>query len=185
MKKTNLFISLLTVPVLLLSGCSVMQSGTRYEEQGKVYRSVVIKQFQDLSQVDEGLTGAKVKFDKARDGGIRAAGVRIRIESVYPHKEIIGNVFLVPDNVEFSQIGIGAIVDVILQPGDNVDFSKRLNNRIVKVICNSDEDACIDAEMKSGRMKMVVDENPGDDMAAYKNTYMRNVSPDEYEKYSQ
>jgi hypothetical protein len=166
-----------------LAACSTTGLESNEPWQGKVWRGKIQRQFVDTS-VKSNLSeevAKKAHFSAEHTTNMRMAQV------VAFRGGFLGNVTyamaLVPDNVEFDDIKKGAVVDFIFEPGITTNFSTYRLNRIVRLVCRSDDDACIDREKSAHRLNSIIDDNPGDDFRKYGLTYNRRNSPEDIKKY--
>ncbi len=187
MKKITTALKLLAVGLfaLNLSACGLMPPSERKDVYGMVWRATIVKQYADTSKVgtskDEGTVEVLklLHFVPSRDSGLRAAFVQYG-EGWDTHTPYA----VVPDQVEFSQIKRGALVDVMEEQWATSSYETAHFRRILRVVCESDDDKCIDAEKTAKRYKAVVDEHPPADVSAkYGATYLRRVTPEEIAKY--
>ena len=153
---------------LIVGGCTTIKNGEVYDWQGKVVRGDIRIQYVNTpgNSVQH-----RVSFVRTQQGAFLAETTRL-----------FG--VLVPDKIEFADLEIGAIVDVIFERGDsdyNMDEGHYM--RIVRLVCKAKDKDCVSAEWSSGRMKQVIDENPGDDKAKYGNSYKRKTTQEEFDKY--
>jgi hypothetical protein len=166
---------------LTVAGCSTLDHKSTEDWQGKVWRVIVVKQFIDSTTHKVGRDFAEsTKFDAARDTGLRIA--RVHVASGWDTAVV--NV-VVPDNIEFSQIERGAIVDVMTETGPNTDFSKQRYTRILSLVCVKTDEACLEREKSAKRAGSVLDATPSSDISAkYGVTYNRRVTAEELKTYN-
>jgi len=180
---TALRVSIVLLSASTLAACSTTWIESNEPWQGKVWRGKIQRQFVDTS-VNPRLSDEvikKTKFSEAHGMNTRMAQVLVARGGFLGNLTVGGA--LVPDNVEFDDIKRGAIVDVIFEPGVTMDFSTYRVNRIVRLVCRSDDDACIDQEKSAKRLNSIVDENPGDSFKKYGLTYNRRNTPEDIKKY--
>lgn len=171
------------IAVLMVAGlaaCSTTDHRSVADWQGKLWRVVVVKQF--VNTTSSRPTKAYVdatKFDAVRDANIRMA--RVHLSSGFD--SVIATV-IVPDNLEFSQLRRGALVDVMTETGPNMDFAVQRYTRILALVCDSEDDACLAREKSAKRVGVVLDEKPAPGISAkYGATYNRRLTAEEIEKY--
>jgi hypothetical protein len=163
-----------------VTGCSTLDHTSVEPWQGKVWRVIVERQFLDSTTAKVGREFAQAtKYDASRDARMRIA--RVHLSSGWD--SVLANA-VVPDNIEFSQIERGSIVDVMTETGPNTDFSEQRYTRILRVVCAKTDDACIKREKSAKRIGAVIDEAPISDISAkYNVTYSRRVTDEELRKY--
>ncbi|BDT60179.1 hypothetical protein MasN3_36730 [Massilia varians] len=177
--KTSKFAAVCAV-VAGLSACTTTDHKSVEDWQGKVWRAVVVKQFVNTtsSRINKEWAVA-TKFDYSRDMAPRMA----RVHLMSGFNSTIANV-IVPDNIEFSKLQRGTLVDVVTETGPNMDFSMQRFTRILGVVCDSKDDACLDREKAAKRVGVVIDEHPASDISAkHGATYNRRLTADEIKKY--
>lgn len=166
---------------LAASGCSTLNHKSVEPWQGKVWRVIVERQFVDSVSYKVGREYAEAtKYDESRDARMRLA--RVHLASGWD--SVLANA-VVPDNLEFSQVERGAIVDVMTETGPNMDYSKQRFTRILGIVCTKADEACIESEKKAKRVGAVIDSSPGPDISEkYGATYSRRVTDEELKKYN-
>lgn len=183
MKKVYVALKFLAVGIFALSmaACGTITPRTTESWQGKVWRAKVTHQFIDTrrNQSQGAEVDALTHFDATRDTGRRLAAVQF---SSGWDTIITGT--LVPDQIEFAQLKKGTVVDVMVEKGPNINFNTSTFSRILRVICDASDDACIDKEVSAKRYKAVMDDNPPADVSAkYGVTYNRRVTQAEVDKH--
>lgn len=183
MKKFMKAVKIIAVGLMVagLSACSTTNQHSVEAWQGKVWRAVVVKQIVDTSSfkgVDKEWAAA-TKFDAARDTGLRMT--RVTFSAGW---DSVGASAIVPDNIEFSQLAKGTLVDTMVETGPNMNHETQRFTRVLRIVCAADDKACFEAEDKAGRVRRVVDENPAADISArYGVTFNRRVTQEELKKY--
>jgi hypothetical protein len=182
MKKTYKALKFLALGLfaIAVTGCST--SGHKSEEvwQGKVWRGPVVTTFVNTSSnpTDKDFI-AKTKFDAIRDAGLRMS--RVHISTGW--SSVMANT-IVPDNLEFSQLPKGTLVDVMAELGTNTDHSKQRYTRILRIVCAKADEKCIEGEKSAKRYQAIVEQNPAGDISAqYGVSYNRRVTKEELAKY--
>ena len=156
-----------TLAIGVLSGCHTIKKGEVYDWQGKMVRGDVRIQY--VNTPGNGTT-RRAALVRTQEGGLTG---QIRLFGV-----------LVPDNIEFSDLEVGSIVDVIFERGDSdYNMDKGHFQRIVRLICKASDKDCVSKEWASGRMNQVIDANPGDDKVKYGTSYVRKGTQAEFDKY--
>lgn len=166
---------------LAVTGCSTTDYRSVEPWQGKVWRVVVERQFVAAPKIKatKDYVGA-TKYDESRDANLRLA--RIYLPSGWD--SVLATV-VVPDNVEYSEIERGTVVDVMAEFGPSMDYSQQRFTRILRIVCAKTDEPCIDNEKKSKRLGSVIEEKPSLDISAkYGATYSRRISDDEFKKYN-
>lgn len=164
-----------------LSACSTTNQHSVEDWQGKVWRAVVVKQLVDTTS----FTGVdpewarETKFDLARDTGLRMT----RVHLAAGWNSVMASA-VVPDNIEFSQIPKGTLVDVMTETGPNMDHAAQRFTRVLRIVCAADDKACIDAEDKANHIRKVVDEKPSSDISSrYGVTYNRRETKEDVKAF--
>lgn len=167
---------------LATAGCTTYKPGQDYPAQGKVWRGDVTQQYYEYADLETLLANkAKgVPFDPKNFALWRGAKVRTFKEGFF--KDLIVATVRVPDNVEFSDLGKGAIVDFILQKGTDLNWRVAKDNRILRLVCAGHDKECIQREQSANRLFTVIDPAPAGDFMNG-NTYTRQVSPEEKALY--
>ena len=168
MKSLNLLkVVGVTLILSVFSGCHTIKRGEIYDWQGKMVRADVRIQY--VNTPSNG-TSRRAALVRTQEGGLTG---QTRLFGV-----------LVPDNIEFSDLEVGSIVDVIFERGDS-DYKMDEGHfqRIVRLICKASDKDCVSKEWASGRMNQVIDANPGDDKAKYGTSYVRKGTQEEFDKY--
>lgn len=183
MKKTFKALKFLAIGLLAIAStaCSTANHRTVADWQNKVWRGPVMTTIVDTTEFrpTDAEWVSSAKYDVARDIGIRMA--RVHISSGLSSTMASA---MVPDNVEFSQIPKGTLVDVMAETGPAMDYSKQRYTRIVRIVCSKDEVSCIEAEKKANRYQAVVDANPPADVnGKYGVSYTRRTTKAEVAKY--
>lgn len=164
-----------------LPACSTTDQHSVEAWQGKVWRAVVVKQIVDTSSF-KGVNkewAAATKFDASRDTGLRMT--RVTFSAGW---NSVGASAIVPDNIEFSQLAKGALVDTMVEIGPNMNHETQRFTRVLRIVCAAEDDACFEAENKAGRVRQVVEENPSADISArYGLTFHRRVTKEELNRY--
>lgn len=164
------------------TACSTTNHKSVEDWQNKVWRGPVVKTALDTtdSRPTDKEWLASTKYEVARDIGMRVA--RVHISSGW--SSTMANVG-VPDNVEFSQIPNGTLVDVMVETGPAMDFSIQRFTRIIRIVCAKDDAPCIAAEKAAHRYQAVVDAKPAGETinAQYGLTFNRRVTKAELAKY--
>ena len=165
---------------LAATGCSTTDHKSVAEWQGKVWRGVVSKTLVDSTSWrptdKEWIESAKYDFN--RDVGIRMA----RIHFASGWDSVIANA-MVPDNVEFSDIPKGTLVDVMAETGPDMNYSAQRFTRILRVVCAVTDDACMEREKNAKRFGAVIDNAPHDINRQYGVTYNRRETKEDVKKY--
>lgn len=182
MKKIITALRLLAVSLFAIStaACTTTSIDKTYDFQGKVWRGEISRQFIDTS-IKENPSAEyiqKTHYAAAHELNIRVAQIRFMNGST----AVVTSV-LVPDQLEFADLEKGGIVDIILQPGPQLDFSTYQTNRMLKLVCRATDEACIKKEKSEGRFSKVVDADPGDVTVKYGLTFNRRNTPEDYAKY--
>lgn len=168
--------------VVATTSCSTTNHKSVEDWQNKIWRGTVMKSLLDTSDFrptdKEWIDSAK--FDVARDIGMRMA--RVHISSGW--SSTMANV-AVPDNVEFSQIPKGTLVDVMVETGPAMDHSMQRYTRIIRIICAKGDEKCIDAEKKAQRYQAVIDPQPAGETvnAQYGLSFSRRITKEDIKKY--
>lgn len=169
------------VVTVALTGCSVTGHKSAEDWQNKIWRGPVMVPFVNTSKnpTDTDFITA-TKFDLVRDKGIRLA--RVHVSSGW--SSVMANA-VVPDNIEFSDIPKGTLVDVIAEFGTNMDHSKQRFTRILRIVCARDDDKCMKAEKDAGRYQAVVNSHPAGETinAEYGVRFTRRISESDIAKY--
>jgi hypothetical protein len=163
-----------------MSACSTVNVDTKDEWTGKVWRAVVVKPFMDTTtyRPTDAKWIAKTEFDEKRDQGVRVSFVHFS-----SGWNSIMTTAMVPDQLEFSQIPKGTLVDVIVEPGPDINYAKPRFSRILRVVCAKNDDKCFDTEHAAKRVRAVVDENPGDLSATDGLTFKRRITKEELKEF--
>lgn len=166
---------------LAVTGCHTIDHTSVEPWQGKAWRVIVEKQFVDSTSHKVSRSYAEsTKYDTSRDARVRLA--RVHLASGW---DSVLATAVVPDNIEFSQLERGTIVDVMAETGPNMDFSKQRFTRILRIVCAKTDDACIENEKKAKRIGRAIDEKPSPDISAqYGVTYSRRITDEELKKYN-
>lgn len=164
-----------------MAACGTITPRTTEPWQGKVWRAKVTHQFTDTrgnsSQGAE--LDALMHFNAQRDTGRRLSAVQFS-----SGWDTLISGAIVPDQIEFSQLKKGAVVDVMVEKGPNNNYDTSTFTRILRVICEASDSACIDREVSAKRYKAVMDDNPPADISTkYGLTFNRRVTKDEADKY--
>jgi hypothetical protein len=166
--------------VVGLSACHTTTYKSSEEWQWKLWRVTVVKAMVDTSRktFSEDYL-ASTKYVPARDDRMRLA--RVHLSSGW--NSVIAGAG-VPDNLEFSQLESGTIVDLMTELGPNIDYGVQRFTRILGVVCAKSDKACIAREKDAKRLNAVIDENPPKDISAkYGATYGRRLTDEEIKKY--
>jgi hypothetical protein len=166
---------------LAVTGCSSFNYKSVEPWQGKVWRVVVERQFIDSTGFKPNKEFVEAtKYDESRDARYRIS--RIYLPSGWD--SVIATAAL-PDNIEFSEVERGTVVDVMAEIGPNMDYSKQRFTRVLRIVCAKTDEPCIDNEKKSKRLGSVIEEKPSLDISArYGVTYSRRITDDELKKYN-
>ena len=164
----------------IASACATTGINSNEPFQGKVWRAKITRQFLNTSETgpvsDE--IRKKAKYNDEHERNRRLAQI------LFMDGQMIRFGFaLVPDNLEFSDIEKGAIVDVFLEPGVTADFSTYRLNRILQLICRANDVGCIKGEKSAKRLNTIVDANTGDTFEKYGQTFNRRNTPEDIAKY--
>jgi hypothetical protein len=163
-----------------LSACSTTTYKSSEDWQGKLWRVTVVKAMVDTSgKTFSADYLASTKYVPERDDRMRLA--RVHLASGW-NSVIAGAV--VPDNLEFSQLESGTVVDLMTELGPNMDYGVQRFTRILDVVCAKADKACIEREKDAKRLNAIIDENPPKDISAkYGATYGRRLTVEEIKKY--
>lgn len=163
-----------------MAACTTTDINTVADWQGKVWRGQIQRQFFDTSGRDHLSEDVikKTKYSYEHVKNMRYAQVRFMDGQMMRVPFV-----LVPDTVEYDDIQKGAIVDFIVEPGPMLDFSTYRLNRVLRLVCRANDDACIDREKSAKRLNTIIDANPGDTFKQYGVTYNRRQTPEEIAKY--
>jgi hypothetical protein len=139
---------------LSMSGCNSITAETVEPWQGKVWRATVSDQVVDTSKTraPNAKWAALTRFDETRDRGIRMA--RVQFASGW---DMVSANVAVPDQIEFSAIPKGTLVDVMAEKGPDNNYTTQRFTRILRIVCAHDDDECINAEKAAKRFKKVVE----------------------------
>lgn len=163
---------------LALSACGTTDGYTKTQAwQGKVWRGVIVKTVVDTTFYQPSADMVlKTHFDAHRDVGLRLAQVHFAagLDSVLATAAV-------PDNIEFADIRRGAVVDVVTVPGPETDYAARRFTRILRIVCASRDEACIDKEKAAGRYNAVLDGHPVEQ--PYGLTFDRRENKDDVKQY--
>lgn len=163
-----------------LSACSTGNYKSSLDWQDKVWRGRVVKPMLNTSgkKYDTDFIAA-TKFVSPRDDGIRIS--RVQFASGWNSTIAVA---VVPDNLEFSQLESGTIVDIMAELGPNIDFGTQRFTRILGIVCAKSDETCIKHEKDANRINSVIDAHPPNDISAkYGATYNRRLTPEEIKKY--
>lgn len=163
---------------MVLAACGTTDGYTKTQAwQGKIWRGVIVKTVVDTTfyQPSADMV-AKTHFDAHRDVGLRLAQVHFAAgwDSVLATAAV-------PDKIEFADIRRGAVVDVLTVLGPETDYAARRFTRILRVICASRDDACIEREKAAGRYNAVLDDHPVDQSDGL--TFDRRATKDDVKLY--
>jgi hypothetical protein len=163
-----------------LSACTTTTYKSSEDWQGKLWRVTVVKPMVNtLGQKFSADYLASTKYVPTRDDGMRLARVHLALGW---NSVIAGAV--VPDNLEFSQLESGTVVDVMTELGPNIDYGVQRFTRILGVVCAKADKVCIEREHDAKRLNAVIDEKPRKDISAkYGATYSRRLTVEEVKKY--
>lgn len=163
-----------------LLGCRTIDYRSSEDWQGKLWRVIVVKDMVNTTKNKPSAEYiASTKYVKERDFGYRLS--RVRLSSGWDTTIAAA---MVPDNLEFSQLESGTIVDVMTEIGPNVDFGVQRFTRILGIVCTKSDQACIKREKDANRLNAVIDEHPPKDISSrYGVTYSRRLTPPEIKKY--
>jgi hypothetical protein len=163
-----------------LSACSTTNYKSTADFQGKMWRAVVVKQYVDTTSFKPGADYmAATKYVPARDSRMRLA--RVHFSSGWD--STIAAV-VIPDNIEFSQLEKGTLVDVMMETGPDTDYSAQRFSRILSIVCSSSDKDCIASEEKANHVGAVLDEHPSKDTSSkYGVAYSRRLTDEETKKY--
>lgn len=182
MKETFKALKILAIGLFAIAttACSTTTHKSTEEWQNKVWRGTVVTTFVNTTTklTDKNFI-VDTKFNVERDTGLRM--VRVHISSGW--SSVMANT-IVPDNVEFSQLPKGTLVDVMTEFGTNINHEQHRFTRILRIVCTKDDDKCIAAEKAANRYQAVIEPKPvGDISARYGATYIRRVTKEELAKY--
>jgi len=156
MKKTIAALKIVATGLfaLAMTACSTITAETVEPWQGKVWRATVSDQVVDTSKTraPNAKWAALTGFDEKRDQSMRMA----RVQFASGWNMVSANV-AVPDQIEFSAIPKGTLVDVMAEKGPDTNYTTQRFTRILRIICAHDDDKCIDAEKAAKRFKEVVE----------------------------
>lgn len=163
---------------LSLCACGTTDGYTKTQAwQGKVWRGVIVQTVVDTTfyQPSADMV-SKTHLDAHRDIGLRLARVHFSTgwDSVLASAAV-------PDNIDFADIRRGAVVDVVTVPGPETDYATRRFTRIIRIVCTSRDDACIDKEKAAGRYNAVLDDHSVDQ--SYGLTFDRRATKDDVRLY--
>lgn len=183
MKKVYTALKFLAVGIFAVSmtACGSITARTAEPWQGKVWRAKLISPFLDSrGNMSQGAAlDASMHFDAKRDTGRRMASVQFSSG----WDTLVASVN-VPDQIEFSQLKKGAVVDIMAEKGPNNDYSTATFTRILRIVCDASDSACIDKEVSAKRYKTVIDENPPADVSVkYGVTFNRRITQAEADMY--
>jgi hypothetical protein len=168
--QTQKLTRLLTTVAMFVSvaACHTVHMGEHVDWEGQILRADVRQQY--INNRSDTLIH-RMAFVRNQYGGGLTGGTRL-----------FG--VMIPDNIEYDDLETGAIVEVIVEPGNSdYDIWKGHWNRITKLICKGSDKECRKREWASGRMTQVIDEHPGDDMKKFGNTYNRHITEEDIKKY--
>lgn len=166
---------------IAMVACSTMTNPNETQSwQGKVWRGPVTHQILDSRKsysfgkdID-----AKFKYDPVIHTGMRMAAVGF---SSGWNTVIVSS--MVPDQIEFSELKKGTVVDVIAEPNPLINFEAGRFTRILRVVCAVDDKECIKSEEKANRLRTVLIDNPGDVSVQFPLTFERRITKEEIERY--
>lgn len=186
MKKTAIVLKLSAILLAtgVLSACTTVGIDSHEDWQGKVWRGTIQRQFEDTSgnkMLPSDDIAKKTRFSLEHEQNMRASHVRFYLGGAWG-KLVVASV-LVPDDIEFDDIKKGALVDFILEPGVSTDYPTYRVNRILRLVCRANDDACRAGEKSSKRLDTIVDATPGDSFQKYGVTYDRRNTPEDIAKY--
>lgn len=164
----------------VLSACSTTGIESVEKWQGKTWRAVVVKPMLDTTKNKPTAEWAKkAEYDDKTDGNYRLAAVQFS-----SGWDIVMAYVNVPDQIDFSQIPKGTLVDIATEKGPDVSFAKHRFTRITRIVCAKDDVLCMDAEKKAKRFRAVVDEHPPADAYLHDGlTFSRKITPEDIAKY--
>ena len=183
MKTNKIFAAVKLVAVgvfaLAVTGCGLIPPKVRSNPRGMVWEATIVRpQLSMVGEVSPELT-AKTHYDPTRDFGMRIS--KVQFGEGWDMGIMTAKV---PDQIEFSQLSRGTVVEVKVEYPDTVNMDTSIFTRILRVVCDSEDDKCIDAEKAAKRYKAIVDKNPPEDVSAkYGATFNRRLSPEENAKY--
>jgi hypothetical protein len=189
MRKINILVKLVLsfVFIFTASACSTAKLGESHAFQGKIWRGYVTGQFwvkpelkEELTPVQEKLLYEAMHFKYERDQALRGAIVTVKPKGFLT--DIIVARAIIPDNVEYSELTKGAIVDFIFQRGTEIDLDLSKINRIIRVVCAGTDRECIKRVEAEGSPRTVIDDTIESGYLGG-NTYTRQVSSEERAKY--
>lgn len=165
---------------LAMSGCTSITAETVEPWQGKVWRATVSDQVVDTSKTraPNAKWAALTGFDEKRDQSMRMA----RVQFASGWNMVSANV-AVPDQIEFSAIPKGTLVDVMAEKGPDTNYTTQRFTRIMRIVCTRDDDKCIDAEKAANRFKAVVDIDGEAVTKELGLTFKRRVTKEDLEKF--
>lgn len=183
MKKVYAALKFLAVGIFAVSmtACGSITARTAEPWQGKVWSGKITGQVTDVrgNQSQGAALDAQMHFVAQRDTGLRMSTVQFS-----SGWDTIVASALVPDQVEFSQLQRGALVEFMAEKGPNNDYNTSTITRILRVVCEASDSACIDKEVSAKRYKVVLDDNPPADVSKkYGVTFTRHITKDEANKY--
>jgi hypothetical protein len=164
-----------------MTACSTMTNPNETQDwQGKVWRGPVTHQILDSRKpVSYGKeVDAKFKYDPSRHSGMRMSAVGFSSGWT----SVIATV-MVPDQIEFSQLKKGTVVDVMAEPNPQINFEAGRFTRILRIICAADDKECIKNEEKANRLRAILIDNAGDVSAQFPLTFERRITKEEWETY--
>ncbi len=168
--------------VASLTACNLIPpADSREVATGVIWRGVITHQYKDSINMRAAKIDplGKYNFKDERDIGIRMSGFQVG----YGWYATVGNAFL-PDNIELSQMKRGAVVDVLISGLDTLNYDTQNFNRIIRIVCDYDDDPCIDAEKKAKRYREKTGEaSPLELPAKLGLTFNRRVTPAEDKEY--
>lgn len=184
MKRMTKFLALAAMAVAA-AGCTTIDYKEDHKTQGKVWRTDVYGPMHVLTNVVDTPGGPseverRTGVTKEILQGLRFAKFRFR------SGDMLGtNIFgqaAVPDSIPSEDVQKGAIVDVLLERGTQLNFPTMRVTRVVRLVCKADDAPCIAKVKKEGTLYTVVEQNPQDG-AMYGQTYNSRISMDAYKAY--
>jgi hypothetical protein len=184
MKKITTVLKLAAASFLAfsLTACGLVPPKDLKPTTDMVWRAKIVTQLVDSRKIgkEEPETNAKYNLVPERDRGLRGAGVQFG----EGWNSSVGMAF-VPDHVEISQLKKGAVVDIMVVSHATLNFETLNFNRILRIVCDADDDKCINTEKDAKRYKAVIDASPPADLnEKYGLTFKRRVTPEEIKEYN-
>lgn len=181
MKKVvkSIFMLLAAALALQLTGCASLTAVDNAEWKGKVWRATISRTVYDARKQElKGEAAVKGQYDHERDRHRRATFAHFS-----SGWDSVMVAVVVPDQIEYSEIEKGSIVDVMIEQGDNFNYGNRFS-RVLRVVCHKSDKECIDREHKAKRIRAVLDPNPPANVGhEYGHTFNRRLTQEERDKY--